>query len=220
VLQLTRPVIIQRSFDRPNLAFVARKFSDEPARLQRAIDVIRRSTGSTIIYVPTRNRTDGVASVLRWRNLRAFPYHAGLPSRERRLLLKGFLAGDIRIMVATNAFGMGIDKPDVRHVIHLGVPTRPEAYYQEAGRAGRDGDPAWCHLFWREADFTLAKRMAGVVRNSSESRRDDAQYAVRRDALRAMERYARTRECRRRILIRYLGEELDGCNGCDRCRAV
>ncbi len=217
VLRLKRPVIVRHSFDRPNLHFVAEKFTDENARLRKTASVIRNGEGSTIIYVPTRNRTDGVTAVLRWWNIPAFPYHAGLPARERRVLLKKFMNGSIRVMVATNAFGMGIDKPNVRRVIHLGVPTRPEAYYQEAGRAGRDGKPARCMLFWMHRDFRLATLMATGEGVSENAKGNDELMKVRKDALNVMRKYVQTRACRRRVLLEFFGEKIEGCAGCDGC---
>ncbi len=217
VLRLKRPVVVRHSFDRPNLHFVAEKFTNENARLRKTVSVIQESEGSTIIYVPTRNRTDGVTAVLRWWNIPAFPYHAGLPARERRMLLQKFMNGGIRVMVATNAFGMGIDKPDVRRVIHLGVPTRPEAYYQEAGRAGRDGKPARCMLFWMHRDFRLATLMATGEGVSEQARGNDELMKVRKEALNVMRRYVQTRACRRRVLLEFFAEKIEDCAGCDRC---
>jgi ATP-dependent DNA helicase RecQ len=119
-------------------------------------------------------------------------------------------------MVATNAFGMGIDKPDVRLVAHLGVPARPEAYYQEAGRAGRDGKPSRCDMLWMPGDLALAAKMAGV--ESKSAFHDSAAHLeAKRRGLDAMQRYVNARGCRRRILLEYLGERLDRCSGCDGC---
>jgi len=196
---------------------LAKRFADEKTRLAKAAALLRDGPGSTIVYVPTRNRTDGVTAVLRWWNIRAFPYHAGLPSRERRNLLGKFMRGDIRVMVATNAFGMGIDKPDVRQVIHLGVPTRPEAYYQEAGRAGRDGKPARCTLFWTVQDFRLARQMALGDGGTDPMKNAEALRRVRMEALNVMRRYVQTRDCRRRVLLEFFAEDVNGCAGCDRC---
>jgi ATP-dependent DNA helicase RecQ len=216
VARLRRAVNVLQSFDRPNLHFGAERFGEDPVRLRRALSLLRATDQTSIVYVPTRNRTDGVAAVLRRFGFRAAPYHAGLPGSARRSLLSAFMDGRIKVMVATSAFGMGIDKPDVRTVIHLGVPTRPEAYYQEAGRAGRDGAPAHCHLLWTDADLRLAVSMAGL-RPPSRSRQARDLARVRRHAVATMRHYVRTRRCRRAVLLGYLGERLDSCSGCDRC---
>jgi ATP-dependent DNA helicase RecQ len=219
VLNLERPVSIVQSFDRANLHFAVRRVATEFARLQSLAHLLRSlSSGSVIVYVPTRTRTDGVTSILRRWGFAAAPYHAGLRGGARKALLNKFLDDRIRIIVATSAFGMGIDKPDVRLVVHLGVPTRPEAYFQEAGRAGRDGQPARCVLLWLQRDLALAQRMArrgpSVGARSSEAFR-----AARERGLRAMQRYLTTRGCRRRVLLDYLGERLSRCSGCDHCDA-
>jgi len=216
-LRLRQPVTIMRSFDRPNLYFAARPVGFDGERLQLALRLLRVTHGTAIVYVPTRNQTDGVATVLRHWGIRALPYHAGLPATARRDLLARFLDGSCRVMVATNAFGMGIDKPDVRLVLHLGVPGRPEAYFQEAGRAGRDGAPAACVMFWTEGDIGLARQFLSRSCEPHGHRR--RVRTSNRRGLDAMIRYVRTRGCRRRILLQYLGERGTHCAGCDRCRS-
>jgi ATP-dependent DNA helicase RecQ len=204
VLGLRRPVIVGQSFDRPNLRFVVQPCRDERDRARRAVARLRATGGTAIVYVPTRNRADGCATVLRRYGFAAAPYHGALPPEARRALLGRFLDGSIRIMVATNAFGMGIDKPDVRLVLHLGIPSRPESYYQEAGRAGRDGAPALCELLWTKRDLVLMRRLAGGGPAAAAG-------------LETMRTYVHTRRCRRRVLLAYLGETLQRCAGCDRC---
>ncbi len=216
VLGLRRPVGILQSFDRPNLRFAATRFDREPQRLAALYDRLRtHREGSTVVYVPTRNRTDGVAALLRRRGFSAAPYHAGLPGSARRALLERFLDGRIQIIVATSAFGMGIDKPDVRLVAHLGLPSRPEAYFQEAGRAGRDGKPARCELLWCPGDVTLAARLAR--RSSAAPAGGKAHRKACRRGFDTMRRYLVTRRCRRRLLLAYLGERLRNGSGCARC---
>ncbi|MDH5550723.1 MAG: RecQ family ATP-dependent DNA helicase [Gemmatimonadota bacterium] len=214
VLGLRTPVRVVRSHDRPNLFLAARRFRRERDRVREAASLLVHVNGTAIVYVPTRDRTDGVATVLRQWGLSALPYHAGLPGRARRELLARFLDGRCRVMVATSAFGMGIDKPDVRLVLHLGVPPRPESYFQEAGRAGRDGLPSRCEVLWTNGDLTLASKLAGLDVGEPAARRLGE---ARRLGLAAMRRYLTTRGCRRRVLLRYLGETVRGCTGCDRC---
>jgi ATP-dependent DNA helicase RecQ len=217
VLGLERPVCIVQSFDRANLHFSVRKVSTELERLHALTRLLpSEDAGSAVVYVPTRNRTDGVTAVLRRWGFAAAPYHAGLRGGARKALLTRFLDDRIRIIVATSAFGMGIDKPDVRLVVHLGVPTRPETYFQEAGRAGRDGKPAGCVLLWLPQDLALAERMARRA-PSAAAGESAAHREARQKGLRAMRRYLTTGRCRRRVLLDYLGEQLGRCAGCDRC---
>jgi len=203
-LGLANPVRVVASFDRPNLHFTVRRCADERERLYAALALVREAPGTVIAYVPTRNRADGVAAWFLRKGIAAAPYHAALPGEARRDLLTGFLDGSVRVMAATNAFGMGIDKPDVRLVIHLGIPSRPEAYYQEAGRAGRDGAPARCELLWTARDLVLMRRLAG-------------RGPAAQQGLRTMRDYVHRHRCRRHVLLEYLGERLTRCAGCDVC---
>ena len=217
VLRLERPVMVAASFDRPNLFFAARRMADEAARFRALETLLAPVAGSAIVYVPTKNRADGVARVLRWHGAAAAPYHAGLPGPARRALLRRFLSGDVRVIVATTAFGMGIDKPDVRLVVHLGIPARPEAYYQEAGRAGRDGQPARCELLWCTHDLTGAAHPDLGAAVHAGPAPAPAQAEAARRGLEAMRRYVTTSGCRRRVLLEYLGERMARGAGCDRC---
>ena len=216
VLRMRKPVTAVNSFDRPNLYFSVQRVSDEVTRMREAASILKHNKETAIVYVPTRNRTDGVATVLRQWGIAASPYHAGLPASDRRSLLEKFIDGRIRVMVATNAFGMGIDKSDVRFVIHLGIPTRPEAYYQEAGRAGRDGEPAWCKLIWLNEDLRMASSMA-AERSEVCVGKSPTHIRARKAAWDTMRQYVSSRRCRRKVLLGYLGERVTKCAGCDRC---
>ena len=193
VLRIPDAVVVLTSFDRPNLTFTVERVQDDRIRFARLRALLRGPEGSTIVYTPTRRLTELVTRALLRLGVRAAPYHARLTGRVRRRVLAAFLADRIPLVVATSAFGMGIDKPDVRRVIHWGPPRTLEAYYQEAGRAGRDGRSARCALFWRPEDFAPG----------------DTTLAVRR--------YVEARGCRRAMLLDYFGERMERCAGCDRC---
>src|SRR2546423_237278 len=139
VLRIPQAEVVVTSFDRPNLVFCVERVRDDRERFARMRELIRGVDGPVIVYTPTRRLTELVARALLRLGVRAAPYHAGLTARTRRQVLRAFLADRAPVVVATSAFGMGIDKPDVRRVLHWGPPRTVEAYYQEAGRAGRDG---------------------------------------------------------------------------------
>ena len=193
VLRLPRAEVVVTSFDRPNLTFAVERVRDDRGRFARVHELIRRATGSSIVYAPTRRLTELVTRALLLRSVRAAPYHAGLAGAMRRQVLADFLANRAPVVVATSAFGMGIDKSDVRRVIHWGPPRTLESYYQEAGRAGRDGRPAECLILWTPADFEWGQ------------------------GTRETRAYVESRACRRRRLLEYFGERLVACSGCDRC---
>ncbi|MEO6445824.1 MAG: RecQ family ATP-dependent DNA helicase, partial [Gemmatimonadaceae bacterium] len=145
-LALRDPVTILGGFDRPNLQLTAIQVASEDARRQGLARALSVNAGPTVIYAPTRRETERWAGACRRQGIAAAAYHAGLPDRERSTIQDDFLADRLSIIVATTAFGMGVDKPDVRRVLHTVPPRSLEAYYQEAGRGGRDGAPAECLL--------------------------------------------------------------------------
>jgi ATP-dependent DNA helicase RecQ len=151
------------SFDRPNLWFGVVQVESERERLRALFDLLRGDDQMAIVYVSTRGLAEAVAGALRTAGHRAEPYHAGLSKSRRAATLEGFLDDRLDVVVATCAFGMGIDKPNVRLVVHWTLPPTPEAYYQEAGRAGRDGEFARCVLLWRPGDAELHRRQLDVT---------------------------------------------------------
>ena len=156
-LALTRPLVVVRSFDRPNLSWFVRRGRSLQERVGDVYALLRRLPGTAIVYAPTRRSVERVRDALASRGLATEAYHAGLPGPERSRVQAAFMAGACRVVVATNAFGMGIDKADVRTVVHVQLPGTLEAYYQEAGRAGRDGGPARCIAFHERADRRLSR---------------------------------------------------------------
>jgi len=294
-LGLRDPHIVVKSFDRPNLSWSVLPADGWRQRVSRLQRLLKRTPGIAIVYAPTRRQVEGTRDALAGLGIRTEGYHAGLPGEERTRVQETFMAGGCRVVVATNAFGMGIDKPDVRLVVHLQLPATLEGYYQEAGRAGRDGGPAHCAAFYHRTDRKLGRafvdrshpplRALRVLHRKLRANADDIGIAMvdvgrltdgdvqakldalartgairrldmpddaengtaegaggslvqrigvrfrpdwgraerlRRNArakLAAVDRYARSRPCRRQALLAYFGEEAPlRCGACDRCQ--
>jgi ATP-dependent DNA helicase RecQ len=198
------------SFNRPNLYYEVQPKTSKS--YQQLYQYIKGQKGAGIVYCISRKTVDKVAEQLQKDGINALPYHAGMEDRERSKNQTRFIRDDVQIMVATIAFGMGINKPDVRFVIHYDLPRNLEGYYQESGRAGRDGEPAKCTLFFSFAD---ARKIEYFINQKTEQ--NEQQKA--RQQLRQVLDYAEGTECRRSSVLGYFGESFAGnCGNCDNCR--
>jgi ATP-dependent DNA helicase RecQ len=159
-LRLRDPLVLVSGVDRPNLQLAAFHCPDEPTRAERLVSLLEQVSGPGIVYVPTRRRAEDTARALSGAGHPARPYHAGLSRTAREEIHSDFVDDRAPVVVATTAFGMGIDKPDIRWVFHTALPESPDAYVQEIGRAGRDGDPAATVLLWQEQDTSLRRYFA------------------------------------------------------------
>jgi ATP-dependent DNA helicase RecQ len=197
------------SFDRPNIRLLVVEKHNPHAQLKRFLEAHEREAG--IIYCSTRKRTEEVAAHLRGRGIAADAYHAGLPAEERGRVQEAFIFDHIQIVVATVAFGMGIDKTNVRFVVHWDLPQHLEGYYQEIGRSGRDGLPAEALLLFGWEDVPR-------VRSLIEAGGNEERAAVEQHKLSAMVGFTQAQSCRRRVLLGYLGEPtVADCGNCDVC---
>jgi ATP-dependent DNA helicase RecQ len=215
-LGLRNPAVHLASFNRPNLFYEVRqkKSTGTYAELLR----IARAGGSGIVYCLSRKRVDELCEQLQSDSVAARPYHAGLDAAERRANQEDFIRDDVQVMVATVAFGMGINKPDVRWVVHYDLPRTLEGYYQESGRAGRDGDPARCTLFFGAADIRTADFLIQQKLDPETGEPLEEEQRIARQQLRQVLGYAESTECRRAIQLRYFDETFTPpCGGCDNC---
>ena len=228
-LDLQDPKVFIRGFDRPNIKFFAQCDLKPTQRLEEVLRIVKslKGAGSGIVYAISRKETEAIATYLKKSGIAARAYHAGMSAGEREKIQDDFMENRFKVIVATVAFGMGVDKADIRFVIHSGMPGSLEGYYQEAGRAGRDGEPAFCVLLHGKRDVTAHKffiridkqNMLAQGKNYQEVNKVlDIKYA----RLDGILDYATASRCRRRIILEYfndpdLATQHQNCKGCDVC---
>ncbi|WP_217875006.1 DNA helicase RecQ [Pseudoalteromonas shioyasakiensis] len=208
-LQLNHPYVHTGSFDRPNIRYTIEEKFKPMVQLLRYLKEQQNQSG--IIYCTSRKRVDDVAEKLADAGFNTAAYHAGMSNEQRQFVQSGFARDDIQIVVATVAFGMGINKPNVRFVVHYDIPKSIEAYYQETGRAGRDGLAAEAIMYFDPADI-------GRVRRFFEDIEDEQRRRVEEQRFNAMASFAEAQTCRRQILLNYFSEyKRETCGNCDIC---
>jgi ATP-dependent DNA helicase RecQ len=206
-LGISEEGMIVAGFDRPNIRYI---ISPKAGATKQVTEFVKSTPGAGIVYVGSRAGVDKLADKLALTGRPVRPYHAGLDPEIRKRNQAEFVASEDMVMVATVAFGMGIDKPDVRFVAHAGLPKSIESYYQETGRAGRDGDPATAHLFWGAEDFSKARMWLRDV--------DESRLPGERARLASLGALVETAGCRRAILLKHFGEApAQTCGNCDNC---
>lgn len=209
-LEIPQAKIVVSGFDRPNLHFAVERAQDKDRSLLAFLAKHKNQCG--VIYCATRQRVEQVTKLLLGQGHLALRYHAGLTPEERRENQNFFVSGQVPVIVATNAFGMGIDKADVRYVVHYNMPKDMESYYQEAGRAGRDGLPSECLLLYNKADIAVNTYLVG------HDQPDLAWKAHELELLNKMIFYCNTSGCLRKVLLEYFGEQAPPrCNNCGNC---
>jgi ATP-dependent DNA helicase RecQ len=214
-LRLRDPARFVMSFHRPNLRYIVHECAPREQDRLLAAALEWSSEGSVILYAPTIRSVEETAAVLGRRGVSIVPYHGQMDTAARQRNQEAWMAGEKRVLVGTIAFGLGINKPDVRAVLHLSLPKSLEQYYQEAGRAGRDGLPATCVLLWQKRDIGLLTHFVQDIQDSAERERAWQRYHTIR-------RFVEGKQCRHRQICLHFGEtpKWERCDACDVCGAM
>ena len=218
-LQLKEPNIFISSFDRPNISYMVQPKAQGSRAVDQLVDFVRTFEGEAgIVYCLSRKSTEEVAQHLMRSGITAAPFHAGMTDERKSRVYNGFMKDDIQIVCATIAFGMGVDKPNVRFVVHWNMPKSIENYYQETGRAGRDGLPSQALLMYTPGDASTYRRFIDQAQPSGDREKYQIFRKLQHDKLDRLIDFCTTGHCRRRVLLQYFNQDLgEDCGNCDGC---